>query len=533
MSPDPGGMGSPLDPTARPGAALGGPVLTGGVGAHEGMAGRIAGFDWAGTALGERDGWPAHLRTTVALMLAHGFPMIVLWGPDLVQLYNDGYAEVMADKHPAGLGQPTRTCWPEVWHINGPVYARVWQGETVTFRDKCYPLARNGQLQDVWFTITYSPIHGETGGIEGVLVTMVDTTATQQAQASRAREQRRRRDSEYRLAQLFKVLPVGVCMVDTDGQVLMSNDRMHGYLPSNRVPSNDPANAGRWQGWNADGSPIEPADFAAARALRGETVLPGLDFLFTGDDGQPRWTRVAAAPLHDAEGAISGVFTVVMDIDALKRATEHQAVLLAELQHRVRNNMAVIHTLALQSRDSVDSVDDYAQRLSGRLMSMARTQALLTRSANAGVCLRSMLQEELAALEPDTGRYQLQGEDVLLPPKAAEVLSLAVHELGSNARLHGALAADEGRVAVDWQLTPGQGAVWLDLHWQEHRAPPPGWSPPQRRGLGSALIEQRVPYELGGSGTLRFAAEGLDAHVRFPLQARSSLLQTDAPALRG
>ena len=142
-------------------------------------------------------------------MLAHGFPMIVLWGEQLVQLYNDGYAEILADKHPGGLGQPTRECWPEVWHINGPIYQRVWQGETITYEDKLYPLARRGRLEDVWFTITYSPIRGEEGRINGVLVTMFETTAAHVAQAAREREEQKRRESDRRLALAFKVLPVG------------------------------------------------------------------------------------------------------------------------------------------------------------------------------------------------------------------------------------------------------------------------------------------------------------------------------------
>ncbi|WMJ71532.1 PAS domain-containing sensor histidine kinase [Stenotrophomonas sp. 24(2023)] len=495
-----------------------------------GMALRIAGFDWSGTALGPRTGWPPHLRASVDLMLAHGFPMIVLWGPDLVQLYNDGYAQILADRHPGGLGQATAACWPEVWHINGPIYERVWRGETVTFQDKLYPLARRGRLEDVWFTISYSPLRDDDGGIDGVLVTMFETTTVHAARASRDREQARRRDSERRLALLFKVLPVGVCLIGTDGQVQMSNDRMRTYLPSNRVPSNDPDNAVRWQGWHADGSPVQPADFAAARALRGETVVPGMDFLFTHEDGQARWTRVAAAPLHDGQGGINGAFSIVMDIDALKRATERQAVLLAELQHRVRNIMAVINAIAVRTRDSATTVDDYAERLSGRLMSLARTQALLTRTANAGVCLRGMLEEELAAQAHDASQYQLEGEDVLLPPKAAEVLSLAVHELGTNALKHGALSVAGGQVHVAWRLARRTGGeCWLELHWQERHPPLEGWVAPQRKGLGRALIEQRVPYELAGTGRLRFAADGTEAWIRFPLRDRDSLLQTDAP----
>ena len=493
------------------------------------MAARIARHDWSATPLGAMQQWPPHLRATVDLMLAHGFPMIVLWGEQLVQLYNDGYAEILADKHPGGLGQPTRECWPEVWHINGPLYTRVWQGETLTFEDKRFPLARHGRLEDIWFTITYSPIRAEEGRISGVLVTMFETTAAHVAQAAREREELRRRESERRLELAFKMLPVGLCIVDLEGRMLLSNDQMRGYLPTGKVPSSDEANQHRWRGWHPDGSPIGPEDFAIARAMRGETVVPGLEFQYLHDDGRARWTRVAAAPLRDADGEVSGVFAIAVDIDDLKRAAERQSVLLAELQHRVRNIMSTIHAIAWRTRVSVSSVDEYAERLCGRLMSLARTQSLLTRGANAGVCLRGMLDEEIAAQAPAAGVYRLQGEDVLLPPKAAEVLSLAIHELASNALRHGALTHEDGQIEVSWHLQVQDGQHWLGLHWCERHAEVQAWELPRQRGLGRAAIEQRVPYELAGSGELRFGPRGLDAWIRFPLRERDSLLQTDAP----
>ena len=98
--------------------------------------------DWAATPLGPMETWPQSLKTTVDLLLASGFPMVALWGPDLVQVYNDGYARIMGPRHPAGLGQPTRACWPEVWDINEPIYERARAGETLTFEDALYPIIR-------------------------------------------------------------------------------------------------------------------------------------------------------------------------------------------------------------------------------------------------------------------------------------------------------------------------------------------------------------------------------------------------------
>lgn len=150
------------------------------------LAGLVRGLDWAGTPLGPISGWRQSLRTAVELALACRFPMVVLWGDDLIQIYNDGYCDLMQDKHPKGLGQPTQACWPEVWHINQPIYARVRAGETVTIEDGLYPIRRKGHLENAYFTLCYSPLRDESAAIAGILVTVFETTERVQADLAKA-----------------------------------------------------------------------------------------------------------------------------------------------------------------------------------------------------------------------------------------------------------------------------------------------------------------------------------------------------------
>jgi PAS domain S-box-containing protein len=137
---------------------------------------RVYTFDWASTPLGPQTAWPQSLKTAVQMILASCFPGIVLWGADLLQIYNDGYRNLMDNRHPAGLGQPTRECWPEVWYINAPIYERVWQGDSVFVKEARYPIIRSGVQEDAWFTLSYSPIRDETDAVAGVLVAVFEMT---------------------------------------------------------------------------------------------------------------------------------------------------------------------------------------------------------------------------------------------------------------------------------------------------------------------------------------------------------------------
>ena len=141
------------------------------------MAGLIRLQKWSETSMGPVEGWPQRLKTSIDLVLACSFPMIVLWSPDLCQFYNDAYRDLMGGKHPSGLGQPTRLCWPEVWHINEPVYTKVFNGESLTFEDQLFPIRRYGYLEEAYFTLCYSPVRDEASAIQGVLVTVFETTS--------------------------------------------------------------------------------------------------------------------------------------------------------------------------------------------------------------------------------------------------------------------------------------------------------------------------------------------------------------------
>ncbi len=138
----------------------------------------VAGFDWATTSLGPPDGWPAVLRTAVGVCLTSRFPMLVVWGDDLVQIYNDGYRQILGtEKHPGALGAPVREVWPEIWDEIGPLFESVLTTARPTFTEHGkLILERNGYQEQTYFTWSYSPLHADDGTVGGVLDVVLETT---------------------------------------------------------------------------------------------------------------------------------------------------------------------------------------------------------------------------------------------------------------------------------------------------------------------------------------------------------------------
>jgi PAS domain S-box-containing protein len=167
------------------------------------MAERCRGFDWSRTPLGPVDGWSQSLRTTAGIVLASRNPMFLFWGPELVQLYNDAYRPSFGEggRHPRALGARGREFWTEIWDTIGPQIEQVMTtGEATWHEDQFLPIERNGRLEDVWWTYSYSPVFDDDGRIGGTLVVCQETT-------ERVLTQRALEVERARLAQVFQRAP--------------------------------------------------------------------------------------------------------------------------------------------------------------------------------------------------------------------------------------------------------------------------------------------------------------------------------------
>src|SRR4051812_9353672 len=150
------------------------------------MAECIRAHDWASTPLGPTDAWPQTLRTTIDICLGSAFASFVLWGPDLIQLYNDAALDIMKEKHPSAFGRPLRGSWPEIWDTIGPMIGRVLRtGEPVLDENVLMLPERGGPPEPAYFTFCYSALHDEAGAIAGMFITAIETTEKVRAEATR------------------------------------------------------------------------------------------------------------------------------------------------------------------------------------------------------------------------------------------------------------------------------------------------------------------------------------------------------------
>ena len=226
---------------------------------------------------------------------------------------------------------------------------------------------------------------------------------------------------------------------------------------------------------------------------------------FRVGDGAVIWILSAGTPVRGKNGKVTRILGVVQDITTRKTAEAQRETLVAELDHRVKNVLASVQSMAMQSARKAPSLQVFMKTFAGRLKAMASAHALLTAARWRGADVQHIVAAELGGLSPAQTRWE--GPEVVLTPRATNALALALHELATNAVKFGALSVEAGRVDVRWRIGPEGG---LDLNWVESGGPPV--ATPTRQGFGSTLLSRVTGRELGGSARVEFAGPGVRAH---------------------
>jgi two-component sensor histidine kinase len=335
-----------------------------------------------------------------------------------------------------------------------------------------------------------------------------------------------------RLETVVQNLPFGAALVGLNGAVIVANPEFKRLMPRGMMPSTDTNSGAEWRSFHTDGQPVAPRDYPSAQALRGE-VGKERDFEYTTGNHEPLWRRLSGIPILDDTGGVSSALVVLIDIDAERRLAQRQLLLSREVDHRAKNMLTVV--LAALRLTRAGPLPEYVKTIEGRVMALARAQTLLAADKWAGADLHALMRGELngfvRAVAPSP-HASLNGPVVALPAGAAQPLSMAIHELATNAVKYGGLSASGGRVAIIWRLVPAPGkAPALHLTWVETGGPTPDPQPSQR-GFGSRVLAGTLRDQMGGSCTMDWQPSGLICTIEVPL-VEDRLLPPISPAHDG
>jgi len=263
--------------------------------------------------------------------------------------------------------------------------------------------------------------------------------------------------------------------------------------------------------------PDDRAHFKAhVRSVRPDNPSYAVTFRVIRSDAQEMWLEETATAEFDADGKCLRIEGLTRDITKSKRAEEHQHMLVAELDHRVKNVLARVGVVAMYTREGSGTIDEFMEALDRRIQSMAVAHELLSQGNWLGVRLADLVRHQLAPYATDANTAT-SGPDIALNAAATEALAMVLHELVTNASKYGALSIPEGRVSVSWECRKsGHATSGLTILWRETCGPTV--SAPCKSGYGISLICELIPHELGGIVDLAFPPEGVSCTIEIPLK---------------
>lgn len=317
--------------------------------------------------------------------------------------------------------------------------------------------------------------------------------------------------TEQRIRRLIEANIIGILFWDLDGAITDANDAfldLVGYTRQDLL-------AGRLRWTEMTPPEYRAVDATAVKDLAATGNCRPFEKEYIRKDGQRVPVLLGVAAFD--EGCKEGI-AFVLDLTERRRAEQRQVTLLDELNHRVKNTLAIVQAIAAQTMYTAATPEEFWAAFEGRLLALSRTHDLLYQGKWEGASLADVLRSELLPhTDGDSPSFVLSGRDIRLGPVAAVTLGMAFHELATNAAKYGALSVPEGKIRVHWEVDARHR---LYLEWEEVGGPP--IQMPRRRGFGSRLIETVLARELSGEVHLDFPLEGVHCSMETSLDKVST-----------
>ena len=364
---------------------------------------------------------------------------------------------------------------------------------------------------EIVVAINIEPLRNARGDLVGAVDCIIDVTERERMTAALEQSRRFAREQEQRLAATYENAAIGISEVSPEGHFLRVNEAIctitgrtrEALLASELYRYTHPDD-------------VDADRLAFRKQVAGELQFYSIEKRFCRPDGRVIWMSVHSSPVRTADGDLLYIVRVVQDITGRKEAERRQKLLVDELNHRVKNTLATVQSLASQTARGAANPHEFRNAFEGRLVALSKAHDQLTRHHWENADLRELLTGSLAPYAaPD--RVVLRGEDLVLRPRAVLTLAMAVHELTTNAAKYGALSVPGGQVEIRWEPAEVSDVRIVRIEWIEREGP--AVVPPARRSFGTRLIEGSIAAELGGTAKLHYAAEGLRCELLIPWSA--------------
>ena len=357
------------------------------------------------------------------------------------------------------------------------------------------------------------PLFDKGGALVGAIGCLQDVTERERIIDALARSQHELREQQERFSATYEHAAIGIVEIDAEGRFLRVNEAICSIVGGTRE---------ELLGWRLFGR-THPADRDVDGELYRQQVAGEIDSYsiekrFVHPDGRTIWMGVRSSTVRDDAGRFHYGVRVVQDITDRKEAEERQRLLIDELNHRVKNTLATVQSLANQTVRGTDSPEAFRKAFEGRLIALSHAHDQLTRQHWKSADLRDIVQGGIAPhLDRPQDQLVVAGDSFTVPPRVALTLALALHELTTNASKYGALLSHDGRIEISWEIAREDDKPRrLGIVWRERGGPPV--DPPARFGFGTRFIQGSVASELQGRARLDFNVEGLCCTIDIPLQ---------------
>jgi PAS domain S-box-containing protein len=362
------------------------------------------------------------------------------------------------------------------------------------------------------FRSVYRPTAHDVGLLDLYVRQAADIIDRHRSEDALRESEERFRVSEQGFRELLGALPAAIFVTDADGRIIYYNQAavdMWGKRPE--------LGKDRWSDlarfYFADGKPAILRECPTEVALRKGRSVRGCEAILERPDGTRTPILPYPTPLRDATGAIVGVVNMTVDITERKELEDHKNTLISELDHRVKNVLAIVSTVVSRTQETSSSMAEFVAALDGRIKSMATAHELLSCRRWQGIPLAELVHRELAPYAT-ANNTRIGGPDVVLCAEAGQTLAMVFHKLATNAAKFGAISAKAGRVSVRWSvMRNGHAESWLCIHWEESGGP--RVVPPTRSGFGTSVVRELVPYELAGTADIMHLPDGVGCKLSF------------------